>query len=128
MATEVAETRAVGRPTKYDPAYCDQVIEFMRKGFSLTAFGGHILVARSTLNEWMNNFPEFSEAVKVAQATRTNYLEGGLLSSEAAGPQITARIFALKNAAPEEWREKQLLEHTGADGGPVQSELSIKFV
>ncbi len=34
------------------------------------------------------------------------------------GPKITARIFALKNAAPAEWRDR--IEHTGADGGPLQ--------
>ena len=42
-----------GRPTKYDPIYCDMVEEEMAKGFSLTAFAGIIGVARSIINEWM---------------------------------------------------------------------------
>ena len=36
-------------------------------------------------------------------------LETTLLEGET-GPKVTAHIFALKNAAPEEWREKQEID------------------
>jgi len=104
---------AGGRPSKFQPAYCDEVIAIMATGLSLTAFAGDIGVARSTINEWMDTYPEFSEAVKVAKAKRTAALERSMLSSEN-GPQVTSRIFALKNADPEEWREKQTVEHTAS--------------
>jgi hypothetical protein len=78
---------------------------------SLTAFAGGIGVARSTINEWINNHPEFSEAVKQHQAARTRYLEESMLSAEQ-GPRVTARIFALKNAAPDEWKDKTEVQHT----------------
>ena len=55
--------RPVGRPTKYDPAYCDDVEAEMGNGLSLTAFAGVIGVSRSTINEWIDANPEFSEAV-----------------------------------------------------------------
>ena len=108
-----------GRPTKYEPEFCEQLIELMGEGLSLTAFAGEIGVARSTINEWIGAQPEFSEAVKIGQAKRTAFLERGLLSSDV-GPRVTARIFALKNAAPEEWKDKQEHEHSGAGGGPIQ--------
>jgi hypothetical protein len=40
--------------------------------------------------------------------------------------QVTACIFGLKNAVPEEWRDTQHqhLEHTGKDRGPIKYELS----
>lgn len=101
---------ARGRPTKYKPAYCNEVIETMATGLSLTAFAGLIGVARSTINEWMENHPDFSEATRVGKAKRTLALEKGMLSAES-GPAVTARMFALKNADPEEWREKQHIEH-----------------
>lgn len=94
-----------GRPTKYDPDYCDRVIEDMALGYSLTAFAGSIRVARSTINVWMDAHPDFSEAVKIGTAARTRKLEGDLLAAES-GPTVTSRIFALKNAAPDEWRDK----------------------
>jgi hypothetical protein len=102
---EAPESNPVGRPSKYDPCYCRRVIEFMGQGYSLTAFAGSVDVARSTINVWMAEHPEFSEAVKVGQAKRTASLEMGLLDAEV-GPRVTARIFALKNAAPEEWKDK----------------------
>lgn len=101
-----------GRPSKYDPAFCDELLEFMGQGYSLTAFAGHISVARSTINEWMAAHPEFSEAVKIGQAKRTLKLEQGLLSGDS-GPKVTSHIFALKNADPEGWRDKQEVEHSG---------------
>ena len=103
-----------GRPSTYDPAYCDQIVECMARGLSMTAFAGEIRVARSTINEWMGAHPEFSEAVKVGQAARTLTLEQELLEGEI-GPRVTARIFALKNAAPEEWRDKQEIQHDATD-------------
>jgi len=110
----------VGRPTKYEPRFCAEVIDYMGQGFSMTAFAGNISVARSTINEWMRTNPEFSEAIKIGQAKRTAFLERGLLEGDC-GPRITARIFALKNAAPEEWRDRQHHELTGADGGAIRT-------
>jgi hypothetical protein len=95
----------VGRPTKFKPAYCSEVIAAGQEGLSLTAFAGSIGVCRDTVNEWTREHPEFSDAVKVHQAKRTEYLERTLLSSEQ-GPKVTARIFALKNADPENWKDK----------------------
>lgn len=102
-----------GRPTKYEPRFCDELIGFMGKGYSLTAFAGSIGVARSTINEWMAANPEFSEAARVGQAKRTMKLEEGLLSGDS-GPKVTGHIFALKNADPDGWRDKQEVEHSGA--------------
>lgn len=101
-----------GRPSKYSEAYCDEVIDTMATGLSLTAFAGEIGVARSTINEWINEHPEFSEAVRIAKAKRTLALERDMLSAQS-GPAVSARMFALKNADPEEWREKQHIEHSG---------------
>ena len=73
-------------------------------------------MARSTINEWMGNFEEFSEAVKRHQAARTRFLEKGLLKGDATGPNVTSRIFALKNADPDGWKDKQEVEHSGNVG------------
>jgi hypothetical protein len=109
-----------GRPSKYDPSFCDAVIEAGKQGFSLTAFAGSIGVCRDTISEWMKVHEEFSVAVKKHAAARTYSLEGDLLQAET-GPRVTSRIFALKNAAPQEWRDKQDLELTGKDGGAIET-------
>ena len=94
-----------GRPTKYDPKFCEAAIEVMSQGFSKTAFAGSIGVCRDTLNEWAKEHPKFSAAINVAKAGRVYSLEKDLLNAES-GPIVTSRIFALKNADPEEWRDK----------------------
>ncbi len=101
-----------GRPSKFQEAYCNEVIATMGTGLSLTAFAGEIGVARSTINEWMGAYPQFSEAVKIGTAKRVAYLERRLLDGEI-GPRVTSHIFALKNADPEEWKDKREVEHSG---------------
>lgn len=110
-----------GRPSTYDPAFCDQVEEIMRRGFSRMAAAGEIGVCYDTLTNWMEAHPEFFQAVKRGQAARAMKLEADLLDADS-GPRVTSRIFALKNAAPEEWRDKVVTEHVGKDEGPIQHE------
>lgn len=102
-----------GRPSKYREAYCNEVIAAGEEGLSLTAFAGIIGVSRDTVNEWTRQHDEFSDAVKIHRAKRVSYLERTLLSSEQ-GPRVTARIFALKNADPENWSDTQRIEHSGS--------------
>jgi transposase len=87
----------------------------MAEGASLTSFAASVMCSRSTINEWMAANPEFSEAVKIGKAlcatwwekvSRTNAVEGG--------GNATLCIFGLKNMAPDEWREKQEIEHSGS--------------
>ncbi len=101
-----------GRPSTYSEEFCDMVVETMGTGLSLTAFAGEIGVTRQTLNNWANEHPEFFDAVKRGQAKRVAYLERRLLDGEI-GPRVTSHIFALKNADPEEWKDKREVEHSG---------------
>ena len=61
-------TPKMGRPSLYDPKFCDMVVEDMGQGYSLTAFAGLIGVNRSTITEWMNAHPDFSAAVTRGKA------------------------------------------------------------
>jgi|PlaIllAssembly_1097288.scaffolds.fasta_scaffold1087130_1 transposase len=109
------------RPTKYKPEYAQQVLEHMREGYSLTAAAGKIGVWREQLYLWAGKFPEMAEAMKAGKAARVAKLEEGLLTygGNKDGGRITARIFALKNAAPEEWCEESRVEVGGSIGVDV---------
>lgn len=125
MSEEPATPNPVGRPTKYEPRFCDELIVCMGLGFSLTAFAGEISVSRATINNWMAEFPEFLEATRVGQAKRTRALEKTLIDGES-GPKVTGHIFALKNADPDGWRDKQEHEHSG-DFRVVMQDLDDKL-
>ena len=105
----------IGRPTKYEPRFCEEVESLMRLGYSKTAAAGAIGVDRDTFLNWAKEHPDFFGAVKRGEAARTHKLETDLLLAPD-GPNVTSRIFALKNAAPEEWKDKQTLEGAGDNG------------
>jgi DNA-binding XRE family transcriptional regulator len=112
-----AKPRPVGRPTRYTPELGKKVLDAMSIGFSVTAAAGIIDVTRQTLYVWEETIPDFFDTLKLARAKRVAFLENKLITAEV-GPAVTASIFALKNACPEEWREK--IEHSGPDGGPIK--------
>lgn len=103
-----------GRPTKYDPSFCDEVREFLKDGYSVAAFAGHIGVAVSTVSLWITTHPEFSEAVKTGQAAATLWWENrarDVARGQDGNPTIV--IFGLKNRAADQWRDKTETEHSG---------------
>ncbi len=86
----------------------------MSEGASIASFAAEIGVARSSINEWMDQHPDFSEAVKIAKAKCAAWWERtGRELAVNGGGNATLVIFGLKNMAGEEWREKQEIEHSG---------------
>lgn len=112
-----------GAPTKYEPDMPERALAFMSEGFSKTATAGLLGVCKSTFDNWCKEHKEFLGAVKNGEAARTAKLETDLIAAKD-GPTVTSRIFALKNAAPDEWRDKVTNEHTGQGGGPI----TVNFV
>ncbi|MGL5011812.1 MAG: hypothetical protein ACRC6I_18195 [Paracoccaceae bacterium] len=64
-----------GRPSKYDPAFCDRVIEYGRMGKSRTWIAAEIGVMRETLIEWEKAHPEFSDAMSRARLLSQQWWE-----------------------------------------------------
>lgn len=94
-----------GRPTDYRPEYCDEVIRVMSDGYDLTGFAGYVGVSRDTVYNWQNLYPAFSDAVQKGKAARLFFLQRKLMNT-AVGVGVTAAIFALKNAAPDDWQDR----------------------
>lgn len=114
-----------GRPTEFKPQYGEEILSLMETGLSLAASAAELGFHRQRVYEWMERHPEFADTVKLAQVKRQLFLERRLLSAEA-GPIVTSTIFALKNAGPEDWREKQEVDHRSSDGSmtpPTRIEL-----
>lgn len=106
----------VGRPTKYEPKYCEMLVQHMAEGASMTSFAAEIDVARSTLNEWAAQFPEFSEAIKRGKAKCAAWWERIARTNAVTGNgNATLVVFGLKNMAAEDWRDKQEIDHRSGD-------------
>jgi|TARA_R100000093_G_scaffold41509_4_gene21697 hypothetical protein len=102
----------MGRPTIYEPSIGEQIIDLMAAGLSLTAAAAECDVGRSTVYRWKAENDDFRDTINLAMAKRQAFLERRLLSAEQ-GPVVTSTIFALKNAGPEDWRDKREVEHSG---------------
>jgi hypothetical protein len=112
------------RPAAYDPAYCDRIVEFCREGYSITGFAGSIGVARATIRDWADAHPAFAAAVKSAKAAAALWWEqrGREVCETGGRPGAATMImFNLKNLAPEDYADRQSLEHSGPEGGPVET-------
>lgn len=86
---------------RYNPAYCEDIIEFMAMGHTSTAFAGEIGVHRDTLYAWRAKYPDFMDAMKIGTAKRVLFWERVHRMNTISGKgNIIGSIFALKNADP----------------------------
>ena len=102
-----------GRPSKYDPAFCDKVIELAQVGASKAEMALELDIAYSTFDLWQNINPEFSEAVKKAERISQGWWEKqGRIATFGGtdGFNATSYIFNMKNRFKEDWRDKSELD------------------
>lgn len=113
--------KSQGRPSKYKPEYCDQIIEYCRQGKSFESFAAHIDVNRDSLNEWVKVYPDFAKAKHKARITAEEYMMSvGMngMVGKIKGFQAAVWIFWMKarfgwsDAGPTEEVEETELEFT----------------
>lgn len=112
----------VGRPSKYDPVYCEMIVAHMAEGASITSFAAEIDVARATITEWADVHPEFSAAVKRGKAKCAAWWERVARNNAVTGDgNATLTVFGLTNMGADDWRQKQEIDHTtnGKDMTPT---------
>lgn len=127
-----------GRPSEYNPDTHPTIAECLaRKGLTNTEIADGIGVCPATIQNWLNSYPEFLEAVKRGKQSADDNVEKSLYKRAIGGyiketktitnvdgetrtevtekhvADTTAMIFWLKNRRPKEWRDKQEIEHSG---------------
>jgi len=130
---EIKEKRPVGRPSLYDPAFVDQVIELGKIGKSTEAIGATLGVGTATLYRWRDEFPEFREALDTAKEYELLWWEDIAqthMIENRESDKINASIWSRSMAArfPKKYRESTKTEITGADGAPLISGIQVTFV
>ena len=104
------------RELRFELRYCELLVEFMGRGYSLTAFAGEIGTSRAKLTRWSREHAAFAKAVECGQARRARLLEERLLGTDAT-KAFGVNMQALKTAAPDEWPSKATTGVTR--GGPT---------
>jgi hypothetical protein len=97
-----------GRPSDYDPAYCDRVLELGRTGASVVEMATDIGVARATLEaNWTEAHPEFLEAFTYAkQLSQVWWERKGRENLESQIFQASMWSRSMAARFPHDWREK----------------------
>lgn len=119
-----------GRPSLYRPEYCQQAVDHMATGASIASFAGEIGVARRTITNWEREYPDFAEAVEIGKAKLAAWWEGQArnIATGGGGPGAASMCqFAMKNLAPEDWKDRSTHEHVGRVGlYPLTREQAIE--
>lgn len=118
-----------GRPTKYRPEFCQTIIEVGEYGGWLSEMAEACDVARSTMDEWAANHPEFSEALtrakQKAQAWfETKGREG--LTADKFNSALWAKQMSARHR--DEYSERANLDLTSSDGSMTPKPTVIEFV
>lgn len=104
-----------GRPTKYRPEMCQQVIDYMKEGKSLTQVSVLLGISKETLYQWKDTYPDFSDAIKVGiDAAQAWWEEFGQqkIGEGSNAMNATAYIFTMKNRF-KDYSDTIKTEHSG---------------
>ena len=131
--TDTTEKRPVGRPSLYDPKYCEEVIALGKIGKSVEAIGAILGVGTKTLYNWRDQHEDFLHALDMAKEFELQWWEDiaqNHMIENKESDKINATIWSRSMAArfPKKYREQVKQEITGADGAPLLSGIQVSFV
>ena len=127
------EKRPVGRPTLYDPAYCETVRELGRLGKSIEQICYQLNISIRTIYLWKDTHEEFMQALEDAKTFEQAWWEEQAAAymvenkeSDRLNPTLWSRSMAAR--FPKKYRESTKQEITGADGAPLVTGIQVTFV
>lgn len=123
----------VGRPTDYDPSFCQKAIELGNKGKSLEQISGALGVTYRTLCRWRDEYEEFCHALEEAKIREMIWWEDhaqSYLVEHKDGEKLNVGLWSRSMAArfPRKYSERIKQELTGAEGAPLLKGVEITFV
>ena len=127
------DTRPVGRPSLYDPAYCDKVVELGALGKSVEQISSNLGVSLRTMYTWRDAYPEFLHALEQAKEAEQTWWEDqahAYMLEHKDGAKLNASIWSRSMAArfPKKYRESVKQEITGENGAPLLTNIAVSFV
>lgn len=140
-----SQPKKIGAPTKFNQNLTVKILELAEKGKTDLEIAEAIGVCEKTINNWKHKHPDFLQSLRESKSVADDLVEVALFR-RAVGyktksfqdiemhgnvirlhgekefpPDTQAAQFWLQNRKPDQWKQKQAVEHTGADGKPLQS-------
>lgn len=131
--TETTEKRPVGRPTLYDPAMCEKVVELGKLGKSIEQICYNLNISIRTIYLWRDTHEEFMQALEDAKTFEQAWWEeqaAAYMVENKESDKLNASLWSRSMAArfPKKYRESTKTEITGADGAPLLTGIQVSFV
>lgn len=108
-----------GRPTSYDPGYCELVINYGGQGKSRAWIAAQLGVVPATVDNWEKAHPEFLGAMTRAKVLEQQWWEdvGQTCLVMEVGKSFSQSTWSRSMAArfPKDWREKTEQLHDATD-------------
>ena len=119
-----------GRPTKYRPEMCEQVIDLGFTGASKVEIAFELGVTKSTLDNWADEYPDFLDAItRAREASQVWWEREGRSNLKTQGYQSSMWSRSMAARFPEDWREttKHENEVYGKDGTPLIPSVNVSI-
>lgn len=105
---------AKGKYQKWlEPDNLSLIMGWRHNGLTHDDVAAKIGITRSTLYEWADKFPDFSDALKQGAEEADVAVENALFKNALSG-NIAAQIFWLKNRKRDKWRDRPELNASDA--------------
>jgi hypothetical protein len=114
-----------GRRSKYTPETVDKLTQAIRLGATYQLACNFAGISHETFHQWRNTKPEFSEAITQAEGDAA--VKWLALVNKHATDQPQWAAWMLERRYPEMYG-RQRMEITGADNGPIQTEIILRQI
>ncbi len=135
-----------GRPTEFQDDYPEQARKLCLLGATDGELADFFGVSETTVNNWKQAHPEFLESIEAGKTladanvaerlyqramgyshndVHVSSYQGGVTLTPIQKhypPDTPAASLWLRNRQSGKWRDRQELEHSGKDGGPIEVE------
>jgi hypothetical protein len=122
----------MARPTKLNSTITHKIVNLVRAGNYRETAAAAAGISPKTLRNWLHRgakagkanaaYAQFSADLDVAEAEAE--ARDNKKISDAPEKDWRAAAWRLARKNPDRWGDKQRLEHTGADGGPIQTQAT----
>ena len=125
-------TNPVGRPSKYDPAYCEQVIELGKLGKSFEQMASMLGVGITSFKRWREEHEEFRTSLEDAHGYAQTWWEDQAqanLIEHKDGERINTGLWSRSMAArfPKNYSDRVKQEISGPDGVQLKTGFVLTF-
>jgi hypothetical protein len=130
--TLTANGKYLGRPSKYDPAYCEKAIELGKLGYSFEMICAELGIPHSTADHWRNAHDDFRTALDEAKRHELAFFEKLALAHMVESPgstKLNTGLWSRSMSArfPAKYSERSKIEVTGKEGKPIEVDVVHDF-